>query len=99
MNALLAIVTLGIGYIIWTMIVWQDGRTPAWQILKMRAVSAHTGQPIDWGTSALRNFVLYGVVGNVSCGLFTLVGVWWVFGDDRQTLWDKIAKTYVVKEN
>ena len=34
----LTIVTLGIGYIIWMLIVWARGQTPAKQLLKMRVV-------------------------------------------------------------
>src|SRR4051794_1602934 len=44
----LAIVTLGIGWVIWDLILWQDGRSPAKQLLKMRIVDAASGQPIDW---------------------------------------------------
>ena len=34
----LAIVTLGIGYLIWSLIVFSRGQTPAKQVLKMRVV-------------------------------------------------------------
>lgn len=32
----LAIVTLGIGYIIWGLMIWGNGQTPALQVLGMR---------------------------------------------------------------
>jgi len=51
-------VTLGIGWLIWNLIVWTDGRTPGHQVLKMRIYSTDTGKPASWGHMALRQFVI-----------------------------------------
>lgn len=64
----LYIVTLGIGWFIWNLIVWTDGRTPGHQVLKMRVYSTDTGKPASWGHMALRQFVL-----PLSFGLVPLV--------------------------
>ena len=58
-------VTFGIGWFIWNLIVWTDGRTPGHQVVKMRVYSIDTGKPASWGHMALRQFVLpltYGIV-------------------------------------
>lgn len=58
------IVTLGLGWIIWNLIVWTDGRTPGHQVLKMRVYSTDTKRPVSWGHMALRQIVLpftYGI--------------------------------------
>jgi hypothetical protein len=51
-------VTFGIGWFIWNLIVWSDGRTPGHQVLKMRIYSTETAKPASWGHMALRQFVL-----------------------------------------
>src|SRR4051794_26144085 len=45
----LAIVTLGIGWVVWDLIAWSKGQSPAKQLLGMRIVDATTGVPINWG--------------------------------------------------
>src|SRR4051812_26525848 len=60
LDLLLTVVRLFIGWMIWDLIVWKDGQTPAKQLLKMRIIDGSTGQPITWGKSCLRNFVCYG---------------------------------------
>lgn len=54
----LYIVTFGIGWLIWNLIDWTDGRTPGHQVVKMRVYSMDTGRPASWGHMALRQFVL-----------------------------------------
>ena len=40
----LVIVTLGIGYIVWGLIIWGDGQTPALQVLGMRCWRPETNR-------------------------------------------------------
>lgn len=93
----LFIVTLGIGYIIWDVILWQKGQTPAYKIMKMQVVRKDTGQPATGGTMFLRGFV-----GGIAQGLlnYVIVGevLWFMpFWDkDNQMLWDKISGTVVL---
>lgn len=94
LNALLSVVTLGIGYVIWTLIVWKDGKTPAWQILGMRAVNADTGQLPTWGHMFVRNFLCYGLMGVIP--FWNLVGACFAFDTNNQALWDRMAHTYVI---
>ena len=50
----LAIVTLGIGYIIWGLIVWGNGQTPALQVLGMRSWRPETNRVAGFWYMALR---------------------------------------------
>ena len=54
----LYLVTFGIGWFIWSMIVWTQGQTPGKQLLKMRVTDKSTGKPIKWGHMAIREFLL-----------------------------------------
>ena len=100
LDIVLAIVTLGIGWIVWDLIVWKAGQSPAKQLLHMRIISGDTGQPIDWGKSFLRNFVCYGLIGLIPLAgpIYRIVGACFVFNDDRRALWDRMVNTYVVDE-
>ena len=95
---LLFIVTLGIGYIIWDVIVWSKGRTPAYQIMKMQVVKKDTGLPADWGTMFLRGFIGFAIIqGLLNALLVGYVLLFMLFWDkDRQELWDKISNTVVI---
>src|SRR6201999_785436 len=53
----LAIVTLGIGYLIWGMIAWGNGQTPALQVLGMRCWRPETNEVPGWWWMALREVV------------------------------------------
>lgn len=54
----LAIVTLGIGWVIWSLIVWRSGVTPAKQILKMRVLAEVERNNATWGHMAIRQFLI-----------------------------------------
>ena len=51
-------VTFGIGWFIWSLIVWGQGQTPGKQILKLRVYNKTTGNPAKWGQMAIREFLL-----------------------------------------
>ena len=53
----LSIVTLGIGYVIWGLIVWGRGQTPTYQVLKMRCWRPETAEVPGWWLMALREIV------------------------------------------
>ncbi|NMO52798.1 RDD family protein [Actinoplanes sp. TBRC 11911] len=99
LEILLAVVTLGIGYVIWSLIVWSDGQTPGKQLLGLVVADAQTGAPVDFGRMLMREFVLYGLLfgllSAVTFGVFFAVDALLVFGTDRRTLHDKLAGTVV----
>jgi len=55
---LVSVFTLFIGYLIWAMVTWGQGQTPAKQILKMRVYSIDTGKPATWGHMAIRQVLI-----------------------------------------
>jgi uncharacterized RDD family membrane protein YckC len=96
MEFLLAVVTLGIGYLIWTLIVWARGQTPGKQVLKMRCYRVADQRSAHWGWMFLRQFVA-GVIYQVSAGvLFLVSAIMLVARQDRRTIPDFIAGTVVL---
>ena len=94
----LAIVTLGIGYVIWGAIVWGRGTSPALQVLGMRTWRPVEQRPGTWGTMALRNIVggiVQGILGPIT-GLISFV--MFVSGDTHQSICDKIGGTVIVHD-
>jgi uncharacterized RDD family membrane protein YckC len=94
----LSIVTLGIGYMIWGLIVWGQGTTPALQVLGMRCWRPQENQVAGWGSMALREFIGRFVVES----FITLIGivslVLMCVNQDRRSLHDMIAGTVVLHD-
>ena len=105
LELLLAIVTLGIGWLIWSLIVYSRGQTPAKQLLRLRVVRQEGHRVADWGWMALRELVLKAAIILLLAGIF-LLGIVWVIvngifllnNDQNQTLWDKMLKTVVISD-
>jgi len=99
---LLIIVTLFIGWLVWTLIVWSKGQTPGKQICGQRVVMKQSGRAAGWGEMALRDFVIrflaIGILGQLTCGIFSLVATLMIFSAYHETLWDKWAGTLVVDD-
>ncbi|HUI03652.1 MAG TPA: RDD family protein [Acidimicrobiales bacterium] len=94
----LAIVTLGIGYAIWGLIVWGRGQTPALQVLGMRCWRPETGRVAGWGWMALRE-----VIGRLVESLLAIITALVSFilmltNKDRKCLHDMIAGTVVLHD-
>jgi uncharacterized RDD family membrane protein YckC len=96
-TSVLIVVTLVIGYIVWAFAIYGRGQTPAKQLLNMYVVDDRTGQPASWGTMFLRGWIIDGVLGQMTFGLFSLVSALWIFGNDKnQRLTDKMLNTLVI---
>jgi uncharacterized RDD family membrane protein YckC len=95
LDGVLVMVTLGIGYLIWALITWSDGQTPGKKLLGHVVVDANTGAPLDWGRMALRQFVIQGLIGSVSFGIFFWIDSLMIFGDGQRTLHDRMANSVV----
>lgn len=99
LESVLGVITLGIGWLIWALIVWREGLTPAKQLLGMRCVNADTGEAATWGTMALRELVGKGILGSITFGITTIVSAFMILlGERRQGIWDMVATTIVVDE-
>jgi len=102
LDVVLAIATLFIGWLIWSLIVWGDSTSPAKQLLHMKVVKKDSGLRASYGTMALRELVgklLIMSVLSFVCAIVPLVLDFMLLWDqDRQQLWDKIAGTIVVDD-
>jgi uncharacterized RDD family membrane protein YckC len=92
----LMIVTLGIGYIIWGLIAWGNGQTPALQVLGMRVWRPENNQVASFWQMALRDVV--GRLVDVVLGAITEITSFVLFatGRERKSLHDHIAGTIVL---
>ena len=94
----LVIVTLGIGYIVWGLVVWGNGQTPALQVLGMRVWRPETNRVAGFWHMALRETV--GRLAGVILGLITEITsfVLFVAGKEHKALHDYIAGTVVLSD-
>jgi hypothetical protein len=105
LESILAVVTLGIGWIIWYLVVVGRGLTPARQVLKLRVVDARTRVPVEPGRAFVRGFFVYSllfgfVFNSIVAGLFGFPFFFWVAAlfmlrQSRQTLWDQLTNTVI----
>ena len=105
LDAALMILTLGIGWIIWSMIVWSDGQTPAKKILKLRTLNQTNGRAATWGHMAIREALVPITVSAASTITGGIAGIAWIvveivfyFTKGQRTLRDYWVKTVVVNE-
>lgn len=102
----LVFVTLGIGYLVWMLIVWARGQTPAKQVLRMRVVRLEERRAAHWGWMAMRNFVLGVLIGFPLELIFSGLSILWLLANAiallvssrNQALWDMMLKTVVVHD-
>jgi uncharacterized RDD family membrane protein YckC len=92
------IITLGIGYAIWGLIVWGNGQTPALQVLGMRCWRPEEGRVAGWWWMALRE-----IVGRIADGILWLITALVSFilmlsRPDRRCLHDLVAGTVVLHD-
>ena len=98
LDVLLAIVTLFIGWLIWSLIIWGRGQTPGKQLLNMRVVKKDTGQAASWGTMFLREIPCKFIIGLVASITIFIVYLWPLWDKENQELWDKMVDTVVVDD-
>lgn len=94
MELLLAIVTLVIGYIVWSLIVWARGQTPGKQVLGMYCYRPSTARTAGWGYMLLRWFgqILESIV---PFG-FIITSILMIVSDEHKAIHDHIAGTVVL---
>jgi hypothetical protein len=98
LEGVLLVVTLGVGWLVWSVLVWGRGQTPAKQLLHMRCLDARTGRAAGTGTMVLREGLGKWVLSSATAGLTMVIGGAMVLATDRQALWDKLATTVVVDD-
>ena len=98
LDSLLFVVTCGIGWLIWDIVLWQQSTSPAKKMLNLKIVDINTGAPATMVQMLLREGLgkivlsaITGIVGIISAILILVV-------PSRQGVWDYISKTTVVRE-
>jgi uncharacterized RDD family membrane protein YckC len=105
LDCALAVLTLGIGWMIWSFVVWGEGQTPAKKILKMRTVNATTGNAASWGHMAIREllipltiYISAVITGGLSAIVWITLEIVFYFTKQNRTLRDLWVKTAIVNE-
>ena len=113
LDCALAAVTLGIGWIIWSLVVWGQGQTPGKKILKIRVYAADNQRQATWGHMAVREFLImlaigigagllnlitFFVLGSIALVAWYVMEVVWYYTKGQRTLRDILVKTLVVNE-
>ena len=105
LESVLAILTLGIGWLIWSVIVWGEGQTPGKKILKIRVRHFETGAVATWGHMAVRELLVPLTVVIASSLTSGIAAVAWIvveivfyFTKNNRTLRDIWVKTAVINE-
>jgi len=107
------LITLWIGWAIWSLVVWGEGQTPAKKILKIRVLSADTNKPATWGHMAVRQFLIplaliiasiplnlisFGIIGGLGIVAWYVLEIVWYFTKGNRSLRDIFVKTVVINE-
>jgi uncharacterized RDD family membrane protein YckC len=99
------VVTLGIGWVIWSFVVWGEGQTPAKKILKLRTINFTTGRPATWGHMGVREglvpitvSIASSVTGGIAYIAWIIVEIVFYFTKNQRTLRDYWVKTAIVNE-
>lgn len=97
LDVILMIVTLFIGWFVWSIVLWKQSTSPAKKMLGMRIVDANTGAPATMQQMVMREVVGKWVVGSVAAGLANVASFVMLFiTPKRQGVWDYIGGTTVV---
>jgi hypothetical protein len=98
LDVALLLVTLFVGWLVWSLIVYARAQTPAKQLLGMRVITVGSGVRAGWGRMFVREWVAKTILGFVSA-LLLYVPYFWLLWDARnQELWDKMMDTIVVDD-
>jgi hypothetical protein len=103
---LLLLVTLGVGWLVWCVVEWGNGRTPSYRLLGLRVVRVSDEQPIGLVRSFARSSICL-VLLLPTIVVCSVIGVSFVFGasapedllrQPRPAPWDRLTATKVVDE-
>ena len=105
LEAILVMVTLGIGWLIWACMTASSGQTPAKKILKLRTINFTNGRPATWGHMGVREglipitvSVASTITGGIAYIAWIIVEIVFYFTKNQRTFRDYWVKTAVVNE-
>jgi len=97
-DILLLIVTCGIGWIIWDIVLWNQSTSPAKKMFGLKVVDIKTGAPATMQQMLMRELLGKIIIHWFTGGLLGLIsGIIILIQPSRQGVWDYIAGTTVVK--
>jgi uncharacterized RDD family membrane protein YckC len=99
LDALILVVTLLIGWVIWFIIVAPRGQTPGKALVSTYVMRADGTRASGWlmvGREVLVKWLLFGIADFFLARLpSTIASLWCLWDDDKQCGWDKLVSTYV----
>lgn len=99
LDGLLFVVTCGIGWLVWSIVLWQQATSPAKKMLSLRIVDLQSGAPATMQQMLLRELLGKLILNSVTGGLVSLVSaVLILVTPTRQGAWDYLSRTTVIKE-
>ena len=97
--------TFGIGWLIWSFIVWGEGQTPGKKILKIRVRNFDTGAVATWGHMAVRELLVpltvviaVGLTSGLAAVAWVVLEIVFYYTKNNRTLRDYWVKTAVINE-
>jgi hypothetical protein len=103
----LVVVTLGVGWLIWSVVEWRQGSTASFRLTGLRVVRQSDGTSIGLGLSIVRNALLCTALlipTMLACVVLALAFVMGasppndLFSKPRKAPWDRLCRTTVVQE-
>ena len=105
LDAALSVITFGIGWLIWSFIVWGEGQTPAKKILKIRVRNFDSGAVATWGHMAVRELLVpltvaiaVGLTSGIAAVAWVVLEIVFYYTKNNRTLRDLWVKTAVINE-
>lgn len=98
LELLLMVVTLGIGWVIWAIILSGGGQTPAKQLTKQRVVILGTSDPAGFCRMFFGRFLFGGFIANwlvtLTFGIILFMPFW---DNQNRNIWDRMSNTQVIR--
>ncbi len=105
LTVLLLIVTLVVGWLVWSVVEWRHGRTPSYRLMGLRVVRRSDERSIGFGRSFLRSGVCCPLMVVPTIVIGGLVGICFAMGasppdgllrQPRAAPWDLVTATKVL---
>jgi uncharacterized RDD family membrane protein YckC len=97
LDGILCLVTCVIGWLVWSLVIYGRGQSPAKQLLGMRVVIMTAGVRAGWGRMFVREHLVKPLIG-ILVGWLLIPYLWLLWDRNRQELWDKMLDTVVVDD-